>query len=72
MERKCKNCAHFTYGVTDKQRKSREAIETNWGHWADGICDKLFPRGYVARKPPHLAHSTGRCFQYEPKEAKDD
>ena len=69
MERKCKNCRHFTAGVTDRQRK--EWSYSNWGTYADGVCNLDFPRGYVGRKAPHAAHSTGSCFQYQPPEAEE-
>lgn len=68
MERACKTCRHFTEGVTDAQRKSWSV--TNWGYWADGVCHKEFPRGYIGRKPPHPARAVGRCFQYERKDSE--
>ena len=63
MERKCKNCKHYTPGVTDQQRHSWEW--SNFGAHATGVCNLYFPRGYVARKPPHPAMETGHCFQWE-------
>ena len=63
MDKKCKNCQWFTAGVTDKQR--HEWNWSNWGRYADGVCNKYFPRGYIDRKPPHPAMSTGHCFQFE-------
>lgn len=67
MERRCKNCKHFSYGMTVEQR-NKWAAESNWGRYANGICSLHFPRGYVGRKPPHPAHSAGGCFQFDPKE----
>lgn len=64
MERKCKNCKHYTAGVPG------EFLENNHGTiWkeADGICHLYFPRGYIGRKPPHPTSEIGRCFQFEPK-----
>ena len=66
MEKKCKNCKHYSAGITDQQRK--EWSNTNWGYWCTGICNLDFPRGYIARKAPHAAHATGSCFQFEEKE----
>ena len=63
MDRKCKNCQHFTQGVTDQQR--HEWSGSNFGRCADGVCHLYFPRGYIGRKPPHPAMSTGSCFQFE-------
>ena len=64
-DRKCEHCKHFAYGVTERQR--HEWSYSNWGRHADGICNLYFPRGYVGRKPPHPAMSTGSCFQFEMK-----
>lgn len=62
---RCRDCEHFTFGVTDQQRKAWNW--SNWGRCADGMCNLYFPRGYVGRKPPHPAMSKGRCFQFEEK-----
>lgn len=66
MERRCKNCKHFSFGMTVEQRNKWAG--SNWGRYADGVCSLHFPRGYVARNPPHPAHSRGGCFQFDPKE----
>lgn len=70
MERECKNCKHFSYGMTVEQMNKWDG--SNWGRYADGVCSLLcslqFPRGCVARKPPHPAHSRGGCFEFDPKE----
>lgn len=63
--RSCKNCQHFTPGVTNEERRRLDPGHTNWGRYANGICHLDFPRGYLDRKAPHLAHSTGSCFQFE-------
>lgn len=63
MERKCQNCAHYSEGVTERQRHQWEG--TNLGKWATGVCTLYFPRGYIARKPPHPAMATGSCFQFK-------
>lgn len=63
MDRECKDCQWFAYGVTDEQRHKWDW--SNWGQHADGVCNLYFPRGYVGRKPPHPAMSTGHCFQWE-------
>lgn len=63
MMRACRSCAHFTEGVTERQRKDWGG--TNFGGHADGVCHLYFPRGYIGRKPPHPAMSTGSCFQWE-------
>lgn len=68
MERRCKNCKHFSFGMTVEQRNKWAG--SNWGRYADGVCSLHFPRGYVARKPPHPAHSNGKCFQFEGKGEK--
>ena len=61
--RKCRNCKHYSRGVTDEQRHKWEW--SNLGRWADGVCDLYFPRGYIARKPPHPVMGVGSCFQFE-------
>ena len=65
---KCKDCKYFTYGVSERQRY--EWSYSNWGRHCDGVCNLYFPRGYVGRKPPHPAFSTGSCFQFDKKEVK--
>ena len=61
--RKCKDCQHYSPGITDAQRHKWDW--SNWGTWADGICNLYFPRGYLGRKPPHPARAVGSCFQWE-------
>lgn len=64
----CKDCKHFTDGVPDNLRKRDSS---NWAIYADGLCHKTFPRGYIGTEPPHLARAVGRCFQFEERE-KDE
>ena len=66
MDKRCKNCKHYTPGVTDQQR--HEWSWSNLGRCADGICHLYFPRGYIGREPPHPAMASGKCFQWEPQE----
>lgn len=69
MDKRCKNCKHYTPGVTDQQRH-----EWSWsglGRWADGVCNLYFPRGYIGREPPHPAMASGKCFQWEPQEENE-
>lgn len=68
MDKRCKNCKHFQMGMSDEQRK--KFPPSRWTEYADGLCDLYFPRGYVGRKPPHAAHSTGKCFQWVEQEAQ--
>lgn len=68
MDKRCKNCKHFQKGMTDAQRK--KIPDSGWKYYADGLCNLYFPRGYVGREPPHAAHSTGKCFQWEEQEAQ--
>lgn len=65
-ERKCKNWKHFSEGVSEKLR--HEWSWSNTGRWCDGVCNLEFPRGYIGRKPPHPAFSTGKCFQFEERD----
>lgn len=63
--RRCRDCQHYRAGVSNEERRRLDPGGTNWGRYANGICTLDFPRGYIARKAPHLAHSTGSCFQFE-------
>lgn len=65
MERQCSNCKWYTEGVTNEQRHKWDW--SNLGRWATGCCNLYFPRGYVARKPPHPTMHNSRCFQFEPR-----
>ena len=65
-DKRCKNCKWYSPGVTDRQR--HEWSYSNLGRWADGVCNLFFPRGYIARKPPHPTMAVSRCFQWEEKD----
>ena len=67
-ERRCSNCTHYSPGVTDRQR--HEWSHSNLGRHADGVCTLYFPRGYVARKPPHPTMAVMSCFQFEPRDTE--
>jgi len=64
-DKMCKNCVHYSPGVTDRQR--HEWSYSNLGQHATGVCNLYFPRGYVARKPPHPTMAVSSCFQFEEK-----
>ncbi len=70
MNRQCKNCTFFTEGVSDELR--HKWGWSNLGRWADGVCNLYFPRGYIARKPPHPTMSVSHCFQWEERSGQMD
>ena len=63
MDKRCGNCKNYSHGLTEEQR--HKWSYSNLGQHATGVCNLHFPRGYVARKPPHPAMATGHCFQWE-------
>lgn len=67
-DRRCKNCKWYSPGVTEKQR--HEWSYSNLGLHADGVCNLKFPRGYVARNPPHPTMAVSSCFQFEEKDGQ--
>lgn len=59
---KCEECAFFTW----RTDLSDQEIKTNPYNPPDGMCNKIFPRGYVGGKKPHkVYHGQMRCFQFE-------
>ena len=63
---KCKDCLYFQAAEVSKE--IHNLFDRPYAR-IDGICTKHFPRGYVARKPPHPKYSNSNaCFQYEAKE----
>lgn len=65
-DRKCANCKHYTEGVTYRQR--HEWAYSNLGRYATGVCNLLFPRGYICREPPHPTMASRSCFQFEERD----
>lgn len=62
-ERKCSNCIHFQYGEVPKS-----VYDSVIYNKPNGACMKMFPRGYLGRKPPHYCHDNKMaCFQFEPR-----
>lgn len=62
---KCVECIYFSWrdDMTDAERFGRPYDPP------DGMCRKIFGKGYVGGKKPHkVFHGQMRCFQFEPKE----
>lgn len=70
MEKRCDLCKWYTPGVTERQR--HEWSYSNYGKYATGICNLYFPRGYIARKPPHPTMEISHCCQFEAKQEDDN
>lgn len=68
MNPRCKTCKWYTEGVPDSLRQ-KHAFE-GLGQYATGLCNLYFPRGYIARKPPHLTMQNSHCFQYEERDER--
>lgn len=51
----CQYCKYYVdgEGITDNDR------------YLDGMCHKIYPRGYVGGKKPHKVSKRGKCFQWE-------